>query len=79
MNYIKSGDVSRLNPGVVEMLKNAKRRPFEEREDAKEKNRVRAKFNLALLCIGMVALSLRSSESLLRPLWGSRLQKLCWC
>ena len=54
VNYIKSGDVSRLNPGVVEMLKNAKRRPFEEREDAKEKNRVRAKFNLALLCIGMV-------------------------
>lgn len=54
INYIKSGDVSRLNPGVVEMLKNTKRRPFEEREDAKEKNRIRAKFNLALLCVGMV-------------------------
>lgn len=54
VNYIKAGDVSHLNPGVVEMLKNTKRRPFEEREDAKEKNRKRAKMNLGLLCIGMV-------------------------
>ena len=54
VNYIKSGDVSRLNPSVIEMLKNTRRRPFEERDDAKEKNRKRAKMNLGLLCIGMV-------------------------
>ncbi|MBQ9984084.1 MAG: hypothetical protein IJP29_05795 [Lachnospiraceae bacterium] len=54
VNYIKSGDVSRLNPGVVEMLKNTKRRPFEERDEAKEKNRKRARMNLGLLCVGMV-------------------------
>lgn len=53
VSFIKSGDVSRLNPGAVEMLKNTKRRPFEEREDAKEKNRKRARMNLGLLCIGM--------------------------
>lgn len=53
-NYMNRRNVSRLDSAVMEMLKNTKRQPFEEREEAKEKNRKRSKMNLGLLCIGMI-------------------------
>lgn len=54
VSYIRSGDVSRLDSSVIEMLKNTRRRPFEDRENAKAKNRKRAKLNFALLGVGLV-------------------------